>query len=354
MNKAIRHLNPFFLLLLLFLWGSAVFASNNKKVSSIYNTEITAKVRKLCVEQGIDTAVIKIEKWKEYLEERIYVPRGKPLVEVAFSFWQVLNSSHVKLVDVLEMRRKKHKEIVFTFVDNKENKRKIILAYGGMSHSFKLALVLRGIENADPELVKEFLLLSHRFAYMVTPDFVDSACSILKGRGELILNVPMESAKRRRHKKGNYGTIYLQSSSASIKKTLRVMKKSSCSVKGVSHPLRSIILTDMRVMRIILEEVRKRKAYFLEIGYNRNSVVSQATKQEGVPYLFCRYTIDGHEKEKALRQFKRLIIVADKTGGAIAVANITLETLEIINGAVPDLAAHGIRISAPSELISYK
>lgn len=306
------------------------------------------EIRIAIFRQGVDTATVQRSTWRGVSTSRFLVPKGKPLVEVALQVWRTLNRCGADSVDALERMRKGQKEIVFRFLDGGGERQRILLRYGGILLRFELSLILEGFESAPEKLVREFTGLSSEFGYIVPVSHIPAACSVIAGRGEVLPRLPFETRRR-----SNAQRILLQSSTPAIQRELRVLRKPPCPLPGVSHPLHSIVLTDERVMRIVLDALKKRKAFFLELNPQRHSVAKRLAGEIGVAHVSCKERIQSRDPGKAERQIRRLMVIAERSGRAVARAGLTRETCSVLQEALPLLLEHGIRFSRPSKQISH-
>ncbi len=336
----IIHLLPLFLL----LFNTIVNASNNN--SLYYKSKTTREIRTACLKENLDTSAIVVKLRDSLWTEYIRVPKGIPLVKVSLRFWNMFKQR--ENIDIIESYKKHKKRIIISFVDEKKHKRKLILAYSGILKRFKLAIILKGIETAEPELVENFISLSSDFSYMVDIDFIKQAHSVINDNGELIAITPMEHPSN----KGR-STILLQTPKSAIIKELNMSKCNTYNVKGITNPLSSIILSDYRVMSVILKEIKKRNVYFVEIKPTKKSVGYKLAKEINAPYLLCKNELRTDDSELAINGLNRLFVIANKTGKAVATANISYNTLLLIQNNIKNMEDNGIQFSTVSELVSF-
>lgn len=307
-----------------------------------------AKRQELYKHSGIDPSMIRIDADANRTIERVKVPRNIPLVEFALQLWNTLQRQDLGSVDVLEKRRGAAKQIEIRFRDGSRDWL-IVLEYGDALRRFAFVLILEGIESAEPRLVEEFTRISPFFGYVVAPAGLAMACSALQGRGEIIAQLPFEPLRA-----GPDGPepILLQTAGNQVRKSLRFLRGASCIISGVVPPENSVVLRDERIMRIVLEEIQKRKTYFLETGSPRSAAAKEAAAAFSVPYLACRDIIDLTDPDRAEAQIRRLVMAAEKTGKAVAKGRISEKMLVLIRKLSPELEGGSMEFRSPAALLS--
>ncbi len=295
-------------------------------------------------QSGIGPSSIRTTRTQDRTVERVKVPRNIPLVDFAFRLWSALQP--LSPVDVLEKGRGPSRCIEVRF--REENRDwLIVLGYGDPLRRFALVLVLEGLETAEPWLVEEFVRISPSFGYVVPPAFLSKACLLLQNRGELLVQLPLEPV---RSQPGGPAPILLQSPAPEVRKSLGFLRSPACPVAGVVPPENSVVLGDERMTTIVLEEIRKRKTYFLELKPMRNSLASGAAAAAGVHYLACRERLSRNADTSEV-QMRRLIVAAGKTGKAIAAGRVSEPMLATIHKLIPELEVNGMEFCLPSALI---
>ncbi len=333
------------------LAGGVLYAAHAEKAASTENRGIAfAKRQALYKQTGINLSMVRIETGVGRTIERVKVPRNVPLVEFALRLWDTLQPLGLGAIDVLEKNRGATKQIEVRFREDNRDWL-IVLGYGEALRRFAFVVILEGIETAEPRLVEEFTRISPFFGYVVAPANLAKACSTLNGRGEILAQLPFEPV---RSVPGGPETILLQNSENQVRKSLRFLREAPCAITGVVPPENSVVLRDQRVMRIVLEEIQKRKTYFLETGSPRNAAAKEAAAAFAVPYLACRDVIDAKDPEKAEAQIRRLMMAAGKTGKAVAKGRISEKMLVLMRKLSPELDDGGMEFHRPSSLLSSR
>lgn len=312
------------------------------------SSKIDPELKSTYIRLGVAPSSIKIIKGKGFLYESIRIPKNKPLVEAGLEIWNVLNRSGFADLDGLEKQSENQKQIVFTFTDDLAQNRKIILSYGKIGSCFSLALILNESKDSEPEWIQKFTALSPSFAYIVPADSLKNMEKRILNMGEIFLELPLE---KREIDKNRKDIIYLHSSDVFIRKRLQKLWKIPYSLAGITPPSNTIILSDVRVMKIILEDAKKHKTFFYEDRPLQNSVAAKTAKSMGVPYLASKYVIDGKNHAQAVATLKKLCVVAEKAGKAVAKVVVNKETYFLMKESLPELQKQGICLTVPSKLI---
>ena len=120
---------------------------------------------------------------------------------------------------------------------------------------------------------------------------------------------------------------------------------------GVSNHQGSRATENKEIMRIILEELKKRSLFFLDSRTTPVSVCGNIAEKIGLKYAERDIFLDlGQKKEEkqyrayVKKQIKELINVARTRGRAVAIGHDKKLTLEVIKESIPDIEKEGIRI----------
>lgn len=172
---------------------------------------------------------------------------------------------------------------------------------------------------------------------------------------DIILHLPLES-KSNRTVEAN--TIRCEMDKEKILSILDSDIESVPGLVGVSNHQGSKATEDERVMKVILEELRKRELFFVDSFTSPDSVCLDVTKSLGIKFasrdVFLDITdqTDLENFESYIKgQIQELADLAVERGSAIGVGHNIETTLRVIKESIPDLEKQGIRIEPLKKLV---
>ncbi len=126
-------------------------------------------------------------------------------------------------------------------------------------------------------------------------------------------------------------------------------------IKGVNGHMGSKATADEKLMRIVLEEVKKRNLYFVDSYTTDKSVALEVAKSLGIKTVSRQVFLDlGRKRNNAdyIRgQMEELADLARKHGKAVAIGHPKPLTLKILQEMMPKLAREGIQFVTVSEVV---
>ncbi|MFP5307262.1 MAG: divergent polysaccharide deacetylase family protein [Gammaproteobacteria bacterium] len=123
---------------------------------------------------------------------------------------------------------------------------------------------------------------------------------------------------------------------------------------GVNNHQGSRATASRGTMHWLMRELSQRgTAYFIDSMTTPESVAYPMARAYGIPATRRRVFLD-HERgaQATRREFSRLIELARRTGGALAIGHPYPETLAVLSELLPQLDRLGVSLVAPSQLIS--
>lgn len=166
---------------------------------------------------------------------------------------------------------------------------------------------------------------------------------------EIILHMPMEAHNHtiRAEEK----TIYTSMSDEDIRETLKGAIASIPNLKGISNHMGSKATEDPRVMKVVMEELRKEKLYFLDSVVTSQSVAEETSRQAGISFAKRSVFLDNHlDAEYIKGQLLKTAESARRNGGVIAIGHDRGVTLKVIQEVAPKLREEGIQFVYASQL----
>jgi polysaccharide deacetylase 2 family uncharacterized protein YibQ len=122
-------------------------------------------------------------------------------------------------------------------------------------------------------------------------------------------------------------------------------------INGFSNLWSSRALEDTRVMTAVMEEAKKRHAYFLESKPARNSVAGAVAAKLGVPYECLSLRIEKTSAADIVAEIKRYAAAAQTRGALVLSCQGTRALADALKTAIPFLRQNGIRLVFVSEIV---
>jgi len=182
------------------------------------------------------------------------------------------------------------------------------------------------------------------------PDIADRAHAAGK---EVLLHLPMESVG---DKPLGTGGITLDMTEGQIRATVADDLASIPHLVGVNNHEGSLITQHPGDMAWILETLHSAGSYFYIDSYtSSDSVAYQIAREQGVPTARRNVFLDDVNTEAAVReQWDRLLKLAKRRGFALAIGHPRSMTLKVLEAELPNLAAQGITLVAPSKIVALQ
>ncbi|MFA5062538.1 MAG: divergent polysaccharide deacetylase family protein [Candidatus Omnitrophota bacterium] len=165
---------------------------------------------------------------------------------------------------------------------------------------------------------------------------------------EIILHLPMEPEERNDLEKNTVTT------SLTKDEILKILNRDLADViyaRGISNHMGSKATCDIRTMRIIFEELKKRGLYFLDSYVTPESVCRELAQKMNLVSLRRDVFLDNIEEKEYIK--KQIYILKNKArvkGFAIGIGHDRKITLEVLREVMPKLAEEGYRFVFLSEL----
>jgi len=171
----------------------------------------------------------------------------------------------------------------------------------------------------------------------------------LHSRGfEVILHLPMEPEEKLSLEKNTIKT--------SMDKTeiLNILASDLASIgfaEGVSNHMGSKATSDLRTMRVIFGELKKRRLYFLDSYVTAKSVCPELARKMEFTSLRRDIFLDNVEESGYIKQqINKLKNKARACGFAIGIGHDRKTTLEVLREVMPQLSKEGYKFVFLSEL----
>ncbi len=174
-------------------------------------------------------------------------------------------------------------------------------------------------------------------------------------RYDVILHIPLESKSG---KSAEHDTIRRNMKKEKALSILRDDIESIPGIIGVSNHQGSRATENKEIMKIILEELKKKDLFFLDSRTTPVSVCGNISRKIGLKYAERSVFLDlapiKEEKQNRAyikRQIKELINIAKARGSAIAIGHDKKLTLEVIKESIIDIEKENIKIVPLKKLV---
>lgn len=174
--------------------------------------------------------------------------------------------------------------------------------------------------------------------------------SYKKGK-TIMLHTPMTNVL---DKAPGPGTLTTQMDKAHFMKVFRKALDSVPYIQGVNNHMGSKLTQDTTRMQWVMEEVFKRKLFFVDSRTTAKSVAEKEARKAGIPAISRDIFLDHIRTEEAVNKaFDTMVRKAKHYGNMNAIAHPYTVTMNVLEKRLPELEKHGIKlISVPNQLIA--
>lgn len=167
---------------------------------------------------------------------------------------------------------------------------------------------------------------------------------------EVILHLPMEAENPNVPREN--GTLLVGMPRAQILAMMDDAIRSVPGIKGVNNHQGSKATADPVLMRTVLEELKRRRLYFLDSQTAHHSVGPELARQLKVPFAQRAVFLDNSASPKEIQtQLDQLARLAHQKGYAIGIGHDRPATMQLLKKSVPELEKQGYRFVPVSELL---
>lgn len=165
---------------------------------------------------------------------------------------------------------------------------------------------------------------------------------------EIILHLPMEPMEKFRLEKDTILT------NMDARQITAILDKDLAAVpycRGVSNHMGSRATGDIRTMKIVFGELKKRRLFFLDSLVSSRSVCSELAGQMDLPFAKRDIFLDNEEDARYIsRQLQKLKSRARTQGKAIGIGHDRPVTLAVLKEELPKLEKEGYKIVFVSQM----
>jgi len=196
----------------------------------------------------------------------------------------------------------------------------------------KISIIIDDLgNNIDLDLSVIELSLPLSLAILPSAPFTDAVVreATRKGR-EILLHQPMEPKDYPCVKPGS-GALLLSMNEREIRETLEKNLKQVSGAKGLNNHMGSSFTLDRKKMSLVLQELRKRRLFYVDSRTTKGTVAFEQAKRMGVPAAERTLFLDNNDDPEAIyRQIKDLLRVAKRSGAAIGIGHPYSQTIEML------------------------
>jgi polysaccharide deacetylase 2 family uncharacterized protein YibQ len=316
-------------------------------------------LRRGLAEIGIEGAWIKTEAapegaGKEVIDQvKIRVPNDLPLLACNLEVTRILNSEEGR---ILRAARDPQRGIV-TILAGSGNRAgiKILLLPDRRiaRRTGKIALIIDDFDGGDMDIVKKFCMLQQPITLAIFPGMKKSReiADIALQRGhEVIVHLPMEPHDS--DKDPGKDAILVGQPIDTIRAMIRRSLKSLPEATGVNNHMGSKATEDPKVMKIVLDEVKRQRKFFIDSRTSSQSVAYSLAKRMGIRTAKLELFLDNEDNDDQVKQ--RLYELSDRasrSGKVIGIGHDRETTVDVLREVLPQLERRGFRFVKASEVI---
>jgi uncharacterized protein len=217
----------------------------------------------------------------------------------------------------------------------------------------RLALIIDdGGYNVDR--LKGLVGLGKPMTFAILPNVPhsrDAALLAHREGAEVMLHLPMEPQEIERYSLEK-DTVLTGMDKTAIQAILHKALSQIPHVRGVNNHMGSKATEDLRIMKALMEVLKKEGLYYVDSHTSSHSVGPRAARQTGVAFASNDRFID-HEKDlEAIKKAIRLAMKrAKQEGKALAIGHPHPLTARAIREMIPEIESAGIRMVFASEVV---
>lgn len=165
---------------------------------------------------------------------------------------------------------------------------------------------------------------------------------------EIMLHLPMEPLEKLPLEKN---TISSSMSKDKIVKVIAADLTNLVYAKGASNHMGSKTTSDLKIMKTVFKELKKRDLYFLDSFVNPNSVCLELSHKLNYKIFKRDVFLDNvASREYILGQINRLKSKAKSSGFAIGIGHDRKLTLDVLKEVMPQIVKEGYKFVCLSEM----
>jgi len=187
--------------------------------------------------------------------------------------------------------------------------------------------------------------------FAVLPDSPESkqVAEYLHGKGrEILLHLPMQG----NGKNPGPGAILEGMSPEEVRAVIKSDLKQIPFIVGVNNHMGSVITTDTQDMRLVFNELRREKLFFVDSRTTNKSVCGDLARDFQVPFIARDVFLDNELNPAYIAgQIQKLVSISLTHSGAVGICHPHPETIAVLEKEVPKLRKLGVEVVRVSSLM---
>ncbi len=126
-------------------------------------------------------------------------------------------------------------------------------------------------------------------------------------------------------------------------------------VRGVNNHMGSALTQERRQMQWLMNELARRKLYFVDSRTDKRTVAATVATEQQVPNLSRQVFLDNQRDPAAIAErFQHFTRLAREQGLAVAIGHPYPETIDFLREALPQLQSQGFKLALASEALNQQ
>ncbi len=183
------------------------------------------------------------------------------------------------------------------------------------------------------------------------PHSRDAAALAHREGMEIMLHLPMEPQESERYSLEK-DTVLTGMDRAEIQAILQKDLTQIPHVRGVNNHMGSKATGDLRIMKALMEILKKEGLFFVDSHTSTHSMGPQAARQAGVAFASNDRFIDPERDLESIKKAIRLAMKkAKQEGKAVAIGHPHPLTVQAIREMIPEIESAGVKMVFASEVV---
>lgn len=288
-------------------------------------------------------------------EIKALIPRGRPREWIVWHLGQACSMAPYQISDSYCQGSNGRCTMTFSPLQQPAPTVRLIIAPSQryFSETARMALLINEFNFAADETTVNFLSFEQPLTFSIHPTQETSEWTAKIAnhyKKEIIILVPLEGNGPMPN---NYPfQLKVHHDEALIQKNIAAMVRCIPTFSGFAPYHGSRFLQDSRSTRMLIQSIRGKKGYVLDMQTTRNSFIPQMARQQQLPFCTIDATIDPKADEAAIDSlFTLYSFRAHSTGDIIVSASPTAALISALNARLHRFQDHGIRLVYVSELV---
>jgi hypothetical protein len=220
----------------------------------------------------------------------------------------------------------------------------------------KIAIVIDDFGYSDDEQIQNILNAPFPVTVAILPGLAKSntlSQLATKAGKEKIVHLPMEAIDE----KVEYTdyTLYANMTENEIRNRVRKALTDFPDAKGINNHMGSRITQNKKMMRIVIEELKKNNSFLIDSKTTTKSIAFKTAREMNLPSIENNLFLerDRNDNEEYLRKkLTALSKIAEKQGYALAIGHPYENTINVLLKVIPEMEKDGYVFVSASELIN--